>query len=157
MVWWEKCASIPGPQMRGTGGTLSGVWKGRRGRSYQSIATEGEEVKLPRLLIANALALHALQDYSPPRWVRGEKVHLPSPVPKCEGPGTLSVVWKDHRDRGHRPRQVKREREPAPATSGAPAIALLLVYRMVPMRPTLVDSTAECLLPTVWFDSAVPH
>jgi hypothetical protein len=30
-------------------------------------------------------------------------VVLPSPVPKCEGPGTLIVFEKSHRDRGHPP------------------------------------------------------
>ena len=65
--------------------------------------TEGEEVELPRLLVAYALAFHVLRGYSgwgrdAPRSPQGDlerepksgfirQSASPSPVPKSEGPG----------------------------------------------------------------------
>jgi hypothetical protein len=61
----------------------------RRQAGSAAITTEGEEVKLPGLLIADALAFHALQDCSTAGL--GKKVLLPSPVPNSEGPGAPST------------------------------------------------------------------
>jgi len=58
-------------------------------------------VKLPRLLITDALAFHTLREYANRKvWRRGASI----PGPRLLGTGgTLSMVWRSHRDR--RPRQ----------------------------------------------------
>ena len=50
-------------------------------------------MKLPCLLITDALAFHTLREYSNREQFgqRGAPIPLPSPVPKSEGPGAPSV------------------------------------------------------------------
>src|ERR1035437_3057026 len=55
--------------------------------------TEGEEVKLPRLLITDALTFHTLRGYSNRGQFGQRGASIPGPQKQGTG-GTLSVGWK---------------------------------------------------------------
>jgi hypothetical protein len=56
-------------------------------------------VKLPRLLIADALAFHTLGEYSNQKAWGG--VALPSPVPKSQGPGAPQLGVENSQGPAH--------------------------------------------------------